>query len=248
MRGPCSIDGCEAPTVGRGWCNRHYLRWSKYGDPTAGGPTPADPIDHGDGTRTCRTCAERKPLEDFGRDRAATLGRRAACKPCRSQQSSAWYAANQARQLERHRERKARDLDRVRAQDRERYYRHKPKRMALVLEAGRRRRALLAQVDYDEGITVETLCERDGDQCCYCRVTLDFTPGDGRTYVPTKASIEHYVPLTSGGHHTWDNVGLACLQCNVRKQARPLDVWLEVAAHAIDQDQDHHRARARLGA
>lgn len=29
----CSVDGCESPLECRGWCNKHYLRWRKYGDP-----------------------------------------------------------------------------------------------------------------------------------------------------------------------------------------------------------------------
>lgn len=29
----CSIDGCEGPTVARGWCDKHYRRWRKHGDP-----------------------------------------------------------------------------------------------------------------------------------------------------------------------------------------------------------------------
>lgn len=29
----CSIEGCEKPVLGRGWCAMHYRRWSKYGNP-----------------------------------------------------------------------------------------------------------------------------------------------------------------------------------------------------------------------
>lgn len=34
--GPCSIEGCDGVKFCRGWCKRHYDRWSRLGDPTAG--------------------------------------------------------------------------------------------------------------------------------------------------------------------------------------------------------------------
>lgn len=34
----CSIPGCGGAILNvRGWCNRHYLRWRRHGDPLAGG-------------------------------------------------------------------------------------------------------------------------------------------------------------------------------------------------------------------
>jgi len=35
--GLCSIVGCCKPSYVRGWCNAHYLRWKRHGDPLAGG-------------------------------------------------------------------------------------------------------------------------------------------------------------------------------------------------------------------
>lgn len=32
-KGTCSISGCERPVQARGWCQRHYVRWWKHGDP-----------------------------------------------------------------------------------------------------------------------------------------------------------------------------------------------------------------------
>jgi hypothetical protein len=32
-RAVCSIEGCERPASGRGWCAAHYYHWRRYGDP-----------------------------------------------------------------------------------------------------------------------------------------------------------------------------------------------------------------------
>lgn len=33
MTGRCSVEGCDRPHFGRGWCGPHYHRWRRYGDP-----------------------------------------------------------------------------------------------------------------------------------------------------------------------------------------------------------------------
>ncbi len=38
----CSIPDCSRPLHRRGWCNAHYHRWQRHGDPLGGGP-PAAP-------------------------------------------------------------------------------------------------------------------------------------------------------------------------------------------------------------
>jgi hypothetical protein len=233
--GTCSIAGCEAKVVARGWCSAHYQRWSNHGDPLGGKPSPSvlRAIDHDDQTRTCARCGARLPIERFDRDKNGSLGRRSKCKPCRSTQMKTWYAENQVRQRDRQRDRYADDPDRLRRQDLERYYRSKAKRIALVTEGGNRRRALMRGLPTVRGLTREALRIRHGDTCPYCRVSMDFAPPTDPTFVPDRATIEHVVPLSRGGAHDWDNVVLCCWQCNVRKNNRTPDEW---GAHLVDCD------------
>lgn len=39
----CSIPDCGKPTIARGWCPSHYLRWRRHGDPLRGGTTWNEP-------------------------------------------------------------------------------------------------------------------------------------------------------------------------------------------------------------
>lgn len=39
----CKVEGCDGPVRLRGWCNKHYLRWSRHGDPLGGGMAKAPP-------------------------------------------------------------------------------------------------------------------------------------------------------------------------------------------------------------
>lgn len=38
MSRTCSIEGCDKRHEARGWCESHYQRWKKHGDPLGGGP------------------------------------------------------------------------------------------------------------------------------------------------------------------------------------------------------------------
>ena len=39
----CAIDGCESPAHARGWCDKHYARWLRHGDPRGGGRRHSTP-------------------------------------------------------------------------------------------------------------------------------------------------------------------------------------------------------------
>ena len=66
---------------------------------------------------------------------------------------------------------------------------------------------------------------RDAHQCQYCGARAD--------------SIDHVVPRSKGGPHSWDNVVAACRPCNVRKRDRLL--------HETSMRLDRH-PRAPMGA
>lgn len=52
-------------------------------------------------------------------------------------------------------------------------------------------------------VTRRAVFGRDGHRCQYCDGPAD--------------SIDHVIPRSRGGQHTWDNVVACCRRCNVRK-------------------------------
>lgn len=78
--------------------------------------------------------------------------------------------------------------------------------------------------DHDSDITLEKLYQRDGGTCYLCGNQCDWNDGvikDG-TFVAGQQypSIDHVIPLSKGGRHTWENVKLSCRGCNSRKGPR----------------------------
>ncbi len=44
MANQCEIPGCGRPHLARGWCQRHYAKWNKYGDPLKVVAVPAKTV------------------------------------------------------------------------------------------------------------------------------------------------------------------------------------------------------------
>ena len=79
-----------------------------------------------------------------------------------------------------------------------------------------KRRALKKKLPADDIRPLEVY-ERDGWICQIC-----FDPVDQKVKWPDpkSPSLDHVIPLSKGGHHVWENVALAHLDCNVRKGDR----------------------------
>ncbi|MGH9283763.1 MAG: HNH endonuclease [Acidimicrobiales bacterium] len=58
------------------------------------------------------------------------------------------------------------------------------------------------------GLNRRAVFARDGHRCQYCGAAAE--------------NIDHVVPRSKGGTHTWENVVAACRPCNIRKEDRLL--------------------------
>jgi 5-methylcytosine-specific restriction endonuclease McrA len=77
---------------------------------------------------------------------------------------------------------------------------------------------------YEPGIDYRKLYQA-GDGCCaICRRPCDdpsvWLDWDGLTWMPKAPTVDHIIALANGGTHTWNNVQLACAECNTHKGAR----------------------------
>jgi hypothetical protein len=58
--------------------------------------------------------------------------------------------------------------------------------------------------------TREAVFSRAGGVCEYCQLPEEFSP-------VARLQIEHVLPLKHGGTSDFDNLALACIDCNLRK-------------------------------
>jgi len=68
----------------------------------------------------------------------------------------------------------------------------------------------LVRVPYERNVALSrrAVFVRDDHECQYCGGAAE--------------TLDHVVPRSKGGPHTWENVVAACRRCNLRKGDRPL--------------------------
>lgn len=83
-----------------------------------------------------------------------------------------------------------------------------------------RDRARYFGVTFESGVTPVKVFDRDGWRCqlCGCKTPKRLR---GRN-LPLSPEVDHIVPLSCGGGHTWDNVQCACRSCNIKKATKIL--------------------------
>lgn len=85
-----------------------------------------------------------------------------------------------------------------------------------IIRRTRRRDAIV-----DNDITLKKVCDRDGGICYLCGEPIDWDDYqliNGKRFAKGKyPSIDHMIPLSRGGQHSWANVKLAHFSCNASK-------------------------------
>lgn len=90
-----------------------------------------------------------------------------------------------------------------------------------------RRRKTKANGDVDYSITLPKLMAKEKNTCYLCGLECDKDDhrhdSNGNFIVgPNYPSVEHVIPISKGGTHTWDNVKLAHHYCNTIKNDKEL--------------------------
>ena len=81
----------------------------------------------------------------------------------------------------------------------------------------RRRQSNYGSLEYDETVTLKRVRAKFSDICQICGKPVDdkdIENGHVKRLYPT---IDHIIPLSKGGTHTWNNVQLAHMSCNAGK-------------------------------
>ena len=92
--------------------------------------------------------------------------------------------------------------------------RRKSSKKRKKLYGNHRKRAKHYGVEY-EPVNRYKVYERDNWTCVSCGIKVEAT----KEYAPHQASIDHIIPVSKGGSHTYDNVQTMCVTCNSLKGA-----------------------------
>lgn len=229
----CSVPDCIGVTgikgTARGYCSMHYNRWRRNGDPliqtqrpitescsvdgcqkphdargycTAhitnlrrhGTPTPRQKGRPLNGMKICADCQQDRPVSDFY---PAGPSLQARCKSCASLRAKAYRQSR---------------IEIVREQARLSASRRPLQRR----DAARKRRAL-RQAARVEDVNSQEVFERGAWACGICAEPI---PRVVLWPHPLSPSLDHIVPLSLGGAHSYENTQPAHLACNMSKGAR----------------------------
>jgi 5-methylcytosine-specific restriction endonuclease McrA len=161
--------------------------------------------------RYCKRCDTVQPITEFYRDswkKDAQHGRSFTCRTCKRAKRKAAYWDDPDAARQRTRESYRRNADKHRAYGNQ--YRRDHLEDFARREAERRARQAGACVEHVDRLV---LLEMDDGVCGICGEDVD----------PLAFEVDHIVPLSRGGEHSYANTQVAHRRCNNEKRARLMD-------------------------
>lgn len=160
--------------------------------------------------KTCTKCSVAKPHHDFSRRTASRDGLDTRCKECRRRYCKAWYVDNAEKQRQAQRAYRATgEVDQDSA-DRVRNWRAKQ------------------QGCFVERVSSLVVLELDDGVCGICGEDVD----------PFSFDVDHVIPTSRGGEHSYANTQVAHRACNQHKTDR----FLWDIERAVEQGSEPERA------
>ena len=222
----CDIAGCDTKHYGSGYCQKHFRRWKRHGDPAkvlahTGGKAPTYNEDRT--SKVCIRCGQMVSLDDYWKSKTSLDGRRSWCISCqktywdetvtpekRKEYSKRYYKNNPHKCVERSQKWNRENPERVN----ERAKRYKHERRARQLANG-------GPNEINDFIYSE--------ECFYCKKPVS---KDTRT-------IDHFIPLVANGTNELSNLRTACRSCNCSKQAKiGADFFGWVIEKVVEREQE----------
>lgn len=153
--------------------------------------------------KKCRVCKILKDEAEFHK----TANSDWLCKLCRKQHDQEHYRKNKERlaahALEYYHTHPEQAIKQAQ-------YKQTPRGKAVTAKFNAIRRSRSLRSEGADNIDIEALYVRDEGECKICNEPC----------ARNDASIDHKTPISKEGLHTWDNVQLAHLKCNVAKGNR----------------------------
>jgi 5-methylcytosine-specific restriction endonuclease McrA len=208
--------------------------------------------------KQCSRCKESKSLDQFYKDKNGKYGLKSKCKECSNKIVREYCNKNKDKiskyQKEYNKEYYTNNRDRLNKYQKEYRNNNKDKISKYKKEYNTNNRDRINK-QMREYYTTEKgkLSNKLNSQNRHYRKKYNTNPGDRLTtaqieyltevytncaYCNTELTldnthIEHIHPLSKGGSHSIDNVVLACKDCNLRKNSKTLDQWLNETGYTI---------------
>ena len=201
-------------------------------------------------TKTCTKCKETKATSEFSKDKYKKDGLHSSCKACKKSYDKKYveenkekkYASNKAYNSSHRKEKATYDKKRREAKKDEinkakRLYWHfgggKEKKKEWSLRnydkiysyavAGKAKRRALCNKFNLSHAEFRTWKESQPKVCVYCNVKCE-----------DSFHVDHIVPLSRGGEHAISNLAIACPTCNLSKNNKLVEEWIQSNQELIE--------------